>query len=202
MAPPAASRRAQGPGRADTAKPLLPSTPFSLPPSGAYGVGLAFLPLGADDAEKDVHQEALARLVDDLAGEEARDEAEDDPGQYRHDVLLTASSRRYTGLSRPQCFSSFLSFDGACAAGAGTLATIYHGCQRYICVFEPERPIAIEHYLSVFARALGIEFEDTYKKYMHMGDPDRILEDASPCMAANGVDPQRARGMVIKTFSA
>ena len=48
----------------------------------------------------------------------------------------------------------------------------------------------------------GIEFEDTYKKYMHMGDPDRILEDASPCMAANGVDPEKARGLVIKTFSA
>jgi len=36
---------------------------------------------------------------------------------------------------------------------------------------------------------------------MHMGDADRILEDASPCMAANGVDPEKARGLVIKTFS-
>ena len=60
----------------------------------------------------------------------------------------------------------------------------------------------VEHYLTLFARALGIEFEDTYKKYMLMGDPDRILEDASPCMAANGVDPEQARGLVIKTFSA
>ena len=33
-------------------------------------------------------------------------------------------------------------------------------------------------------------------------DPDRILEDATPCMAANGVDPDRARGLVIKTFGS
>ena len=33
------------------------------------------------------------------------------------------------------------------------------------CRFEAERPIVFEHYLTLFARALGIEFEDTYKKY-------------------------------------
>ena len=92
--------------------------------------------------------------------------------------------------------------DRALGAGATHLAGIYHGCHRDQCRFERERPIVVEHYLTLFARALGIEFEDTYKKYMHMGDPDRILEDASPCMAANGVDPEKARGLVIKTFSA
>ena len=48
---------------------------------------------------------------------------------------------------------------------------------------------------------LGIEFEDTYKKYMQWGDPERILEDMTPCMAANGVDADTARGLIIKTFS-
>ncbi len=90
--------------------------------------------------------------------------------------------------------------DRARAAGATHLAGIYHGCHRDQCRFERERPIVVEHYLTLFARALGIEFEDTYKKYMLMGDPDRILEDATPCMAANGVDHDRARGLVIKTF--
>jgi hypothetical protein len=92
--------------------------------------------------------------------------------------------------------------DRALAAGATHLAGIYHGCHRDQCRFELERPMVVEHYLTLFARALGIEFEDTYKKYMHMGDPERILEDASPCMVANGVDPEKARGLVIKTFSA
>jgi Fe-S oxidoreductase len=91
--------------------------------------------------------------------------------------------------------------DRALAAGATHLAGIYHGCHRELCRFERERPVVVEHYLTLFARALGIEFEDTYKKYVHWGDPERILEHATPCMARNGVDPEAARGLVIKTFA-
>ena len=92
--------------------------------------------------------------------------------------------------------------DRALGAGASHMAGVYHGCHRELCRFEAERPIVFEHYLTLFARALGIEFEDTYKKYAGWGDPDRILEDATPCMASNGVDPAIARGVVIKTFPA
>jgi Fe-S oxidoreductase len=91
--------------------------------------------------------------------------------------------------------------DQARAAGADTLATIYHGCQRLLCGFEAERPIAIEHYLSVFARGLGIAFEDTYKKWTLAGDPAAIMADATPCMEANGVDPTAARALVERTFA-
>jgi heterodisulfide reductase subunit D len=86
------------------------------------------------------------------------------------------------------------------AASADTLATIYHGCQRLLCGFEAAAPLAVEHYLSVFARGLGIEFEDTYKKWVLSGDPDAILADATPCMEANGVDPARARAFVERAF--
>jgi Fe-S oxidoreductase len=91
--------------------------------------------------------------------------------------------------------------DRARAGGADTLATMYHGCQRLLCGFERQRSIAIEHYLSVFARGLGIEFEDTYKKYVLWGDPERILADMSPCQQASGVDPARARELVTLTFA-
>jgi len=87
------------------------------------------------------------------------------------------------------------------AGGARTLATIYHGCQRLLCGFEAEGRIEIEHYLSVFARALGIEFEDKYKKYRLWKDPERILADTTPCQTANGVDPERARALVEATFA-
>lgn len=90
--------------------------------------------------------------------------------------------------------------DRARAAGADTLATIYHGCQRLLCGFEAERAIAVEHYLSVFARGLGIEFEDKYKKYRLWQDSERILADMTPCQRANNVDPARAREFVEKTF--
>jgi len=86
------------------------------------------------------------------------------------------------------------------AAGAETLACIYHGCQRMLCGFEAEGRIVVEHYLSVFARALGIEFEDQFKKYRLWGDPERVLEDATPCMEVNGVDAAAARAVITATF--
>ena len=92
--------------------------------------------------------------------------------------------------------------DAALAGGADTFATIYHGCQRLICGFEAERPIAIEHYLSVFARALGIDFEDKYKRYLLAGDPEQVLIETTPCQQANNVDPDKARALVMATFSA
>jgi heterodisulfide reductase subunit D len=90
--------------------------------------------------------------------------------------------------------------DRARAVGADTLATIYHGCQRYLCVFEPESPIAIEHYLSVFGRGLGIEFEDKFKKYRLWQDPERVLAETTPCQRANNVDAARARAVVLEAF--
>ena len=86
------------------------------------------------------------------------------------------------------------------AAGADTLATMYHGCQRLLCAFEAEQPLRVEHYLTVFARALGIEVEDVYKKYRLWGDPARVLEDAAPGRPANGIDPDRARELVSLAF--
>jgi hypothetical protein len=92
--------------------------------------------------------------------------------------------------------------DRARAAGASIMAGIYHGCQRLMCGFEAERPIVFEHYLSVFARGLDIEFEDTYKKHRLWADPERILADVAPCQQANGLDPARVRELVERTFGA
>jgi Fe-S oxidoreductase len=85
------------------------------------------------------------------------------------------------------------------ASGATTLATIYHGCQRELCALEGDGML-IEHYLTVFARALGIKFEDTFKKYRHWEDPQRALAAMTPCQIANGVDSERARTVVAETF--
>src|SRR5262249_5614784 len=85
-------------------------------------------------------------------------------------------------------------------AGAATPATNYHGCQRHRGVFEPESSITIEHYLSVFARGLGIEFEDKFKKYRLWQDPERVLAETTPCQRANQVDVTRARALVQEAF--
>ena len=88
----------------------------------------------------------------------------------------------------------------AATGGAEILATIYHGCQRLICGFEAEGAIQVEHYLSVFARGLGIDFEDRYKKFRLWQDPDRVLAEMTPCQEANRVDPAQARELVERTF--
>jgi len=90
--------------------------------------------------------------------------------------------------------------DRARAGGADTFATIYHGCQRMLCAFELERPITIEHYLSVFARGLGIEFEDRFKTYRLWEDPDRVREESTPCQQANHMDPARAQALITDIF--
>jgi Fe-S oxidoreductase len=92
--------------------------------------------------------------------------------------------------------------DRARDGGAEILATIYHGCQRLLCGFESQRPIGIEHYLSVFARGLGIEFEDRYKTFRLWEDPERVLAESTPCQQANGMDPARARELVTAIFPA
>jgi len=91
---------------------------------------------------------------------------------------------------------------GAEAAGADTLATIYHGCQRLICVNEEHSPLQIEHYLRLFGRALGIEHEDRYKKYRLWRDPARVMEEMTPCMQAADIEPERALALAQRYFPA
>lgn len=85
--------------------------------------------------------------------------------------------------------------------GAETLATLYHGCQRLLCGYEGDSPLTIEHYLTVFARALGIEHEDQYKRYLKLGDPDAVLAEMAPCIAAHQLDERRVRDVVQRHFA-
>ena len=91
--------------------------------------------------------------------------------------------------------------DAAVALGAETLATMYHGCQRLLCGYEAETPLRVEHYLTLFGRALGIEHEDTYKRYLLLGDPDAIMADVAPCMQAHRLDESRVRAVVQRHFA-
>jgi hypothetical protein len=52
----------------------------------------------------------------------------------------------------------------------------------------------------VFARGLGIEFEDKFKKYRLWQDPERVLAETTPCQRANQIDITRARAVVQEAF--
>ncbi len=79
-------------------------------------------------------------------------------------------------------------------------STLYHGCQRALCGYEADYPLKVEHYLTVVGRALGINHQDLYKKYMLLGDADAILEETSPCATASGLSREDAKAIIQKTF--
>ena len=76
-------------------------------------------------------------------------------------------------------------------AGADTYATLYHGCQRHMCGLEAGYPVRVEHYLTLVGRALGIEYEDQYKKHTLSGNLDAILAETAPCAVASIASPSK-----------
>ena len=92
------------------------------------------------------------------------------------------------------------SFDRAVDADVDIYTTLYHGCQRALCRNEMDYPLKVEHYISVVGRALGIDHEDQYKKFMISGDADAIMEETSPCAVASGISSAEARAAIQKTF--
>ena len=91
-------------------------------------------------------------------------------------------------------------FRRAVEAGVDTYTTLYHGCQRIICGYEKRYPLKVEHYLTVVGKALGIEHEDLFKKYVLMGDAEAILAETSPCAQASGLTLEEAGAVIQKTF--
>ena len=85
-------------------------------------------------------------------------------------------------------------------AGADTFATLYHGCQRHLCGLEADYPLRVEHYLTLVARALGIEHEDQFKKHVLAGDPDAVLAETSACAVANNIPLTEARNVIERNF--
>jgi heterodisulfide reductase subunit D len=88
----------------------------------------------------------------------------------------------------------------ATEAHVDILATIYHSCHREICQEEAYYPFGIVNYISLLGEAMGIEHPDVYKRYKLMGDPHAIFEEVREYVEANGLDPERVREVIAKTF--
>ena len=79
---------------------------------------------------------------------------------------------------------------------------MYHGCQRLLCGYEAGYPLRVERYISLFGRALGIEYEDQYKRYLLMGDTEAVMSEMAPCMQAHQLDEGRVREVVQRHFAS
>ena len=52
----------------------------------------------------------------------------------------------------------------------------------------------------MLGKALGIEHEDLFKKYLPMGDTDAILADTCPCAMGSGLGQSEATAVIQKIF--
>ena len=93
--------------------------------------------------------------------------------------------------------------------GVDTLVTIYHACHRELIppsiAADAETafgPIAVENYLTIVARALGLpEHVDRYKHFVELGDPQQIMAELGPRVAELGLPPHRAEKFIASQFS-
>ena len=91
--------------------------------------------------------------------------------------------------------------DAAREARVDILATLYHSCQREICEAEARYPFEIVNYISLLGEAMGIEYPDLYKQFKLWGDPDAVFDEIEAYVRANGLDPEKVRAVLRKSFA-
>jgi Fe-S oxidoreductase len=80
------------------------------------------------------------------------------------------------------------------------LAAVYHSDHRELCAHERDWPFRIVNVLEIVGESMGIAEPDHYKRLKVMQDADAIVADCRDLIADNGVDPDVARSVVIKTM--
>ncbi|HVV63337.1 MAG TPA: (Fe-S)-binding protein [Pseudolabrys sp.] len=90
--------------------------------------------------------------------------------------------------------------EAAEAAGVDALVAIYHPDHRDLCAHERDWPFKILNVLDIVAESMGLHHPDNFKRLKIMQDADAIVADCKDLMAENGVDPVKARDMVVKAL--
>ena len=79
--------------------------------------------------------------------------------------------------------------DEAKAVGADIMATICTGCQESFAPLEDQYPFEVRSYISLVAEAVGVHYEDKFKKYVRYGNANKILAEARDCISASEFSP-------------
>jgi hypothetical protein len=90
--------------------------------------------------------------------------------------------------------------DHVAAAGADTIVTLYHGCTREMGKFASDR-LAVRHYISVLAQALGVGKPDRFSEYWRLGDADKVVEASRPNWESWGINEGEALRLAHKHFT-
>ena len=87
--------------------------------------------------------------------------------------------------------------EAAAEAGVTTLAGIYHNCHRELCSHERDWPFEVVNFLELVGESMGLTRPDLFKRLKIMQDVDAVLADSADLLAANGVDLDEARQVVL-----
>lgn len=84
-------------------------------------------------------------------------------------------------------------------SGADTLVTLYHSCTRELSKFASDR-LAIKHYVSLLAMALGVAKPDRFSEYWRLADPQKVMEASRPNWSSWGISEDEALRLAHKYF--
>ena len=90
--------------------------------------------------------------------------------------------------------------EAAEAAGVDALVALYHVDHRELCAHERDRPFRIINVLEIVGESMGLSRADAFKRLKIMQDADAILADCADVIAANGIDPAKAREVVVASM--
>jgi len=92
-------------------------------------------------------------------------------------------------------------FATAKAAGADTLATVFHACHREICTLGDAR-FEVLNFLELIGESMGLHHDDHFRRMKALADVDAMIAEAAPLIAANGLDEQAVREALLAEFPA
>jgi len=100
-----------------------------------------------------------------------------------------------TNITRPEITEAIrrAPLKEAKATGADILATICTGCQESFAPLEHQYPFEVRSYISLIAEAVGVQYEDRFKKYMGLGDVTKVLAEARDYIDASDFSPEEMK---------
>jgi heterodisulfide reductase subunit D len=127
------------------------------------------------------------------------------PGVELIDLKQPAVGLQSVNLSVLPAFKRELQMSELCAAreaGIDALVAVYHSDHRELCAHERDWPFRILNILDVVGESMGLMRHDRFKSLKIMQDADLIIAQCRDLMARHGLDPDRARSVVIKAMLA
>jgi len=90
-------------------------------------------------------------------------------------------------------------FAEAKAAGADTLATVFHACHREICHLG-DASFEVVNFLELIGESMGIAHTDLYRRLRLLDDVDAVIADTAPLAATHGLDLDAVRCALLAEF--